>query len=191
MKRALVCGAGGFVGSHLVKRLKADGCWIRGVDLKEPEFSPTQADEFLILDLRAPEVCRTALSMPEPGFSAFDEVYQLAADMGGMGFIHSAESEIMRNSALINYRIVSFPGRPGRPDPGLQAGAHRRHHRRAALVGGGPAAGDPANARGSPRPNPAESRSDRAQVPAPRLQPHRQRLLPVRQRQPDLRLELS
>lgn len=113
MKRALVCGAGGFIASHLVKRLNADGYWVRGVDLKEPEFSPTEADEFLILDLRAPEACRRALSMPEPGSSGFDEVYQLAADMGGMGFIHSAECEIMRNSALVNINMVEMAARLG------------------------------------------------------------------------------
>jgi nucleoside-diphosphate-sugar epimerase len=104
MRRALVCGAGGFIGSHLVKRLKKDGAWVRGVDLKYPEFSPTAADEFLILDLREEKNCLAAVTLPDGG--PFNEVYQLAADMGGMGFIHSAECEIMRNSALINIHMT-------------------------------------------------------------------------------------
>jgi nucleoside-diphosphate-sugar epimerase len=106
MKRAVVCGAGGFIGSHLVKRLKADGYWVRGVDLKHPEFSDTAADDFLIRDLREPAQCRDALALGDPKRSGIDEVYQLAADMGGMGFIHSAECEIMHNSALINLHMV-------------------------------------------------------------------------------------
>ncbi|MCX6564077.1 MAG: NAD-dependent epimerase/dehydratase family protein [Candidatus Aminicenantes bacterium] len=104
MKKVLVCGAGGFIGSHLVKRLKKDGAWVRGADLKYPEFSPTAADEFLILDLREEKNCLAAVTLPDGG--PFDEVYQLAADMGGMGFIHSAECEIMRNSALINIHMT-------------------------------------------------------------------------------------
>ena len=75
-KAALVCGAGGFIGSHLVKRLKNEGFWVRGVDLKYPEFSPTVADEFIIGDLRDQTVCKAITDRP------FDEVYQLAADMG-------------------------------------------------------------------------------------------------------------
>jgi len=102
-KRALVTGAGGFIGSHLVKRLKKEGYWVRGVDLKRPEFSETAADEFLLLDLRERQNCEAALEL---GDITFDEVYQLAADMGGMGFIHSAECEIMRNSALININMI-------------------------------------------------------------------------------------
>ena len=104
MKKALVCGAGGFIGSHLAKRLKKEGYWVRGADLKYPEFSPTAADDFLILDLREEKNCQSAVR--EPSGQAFDEVYQLAADMGGMGFIHAAECEIMRNSALINIHMV-------------------------------------------------------------------------------------
>ena len=100
MKRALVCGAGGFIGSHLVKKLKKEGYWVRGVDIKNPEFSPTAADEFMLLDLREKPSAEKAVSGP------FDEVYQLAADMGGMGFIHSAETEIMRNSVLININMT-------------------------------------------------------------------------------------
>jgi nucleoside-diphosphate-sugar epimerase len=104
MKRALICGAGGFIASHLVKRLKRDGYWVRGVDQKHPGFSPTAADDFQLLDLRAEPACRAALSAP--GGGAFDEVYQLAADMGGMGFIDSAECEIMYNSGLINAHMT-------------------------------------------------------------------------------------
>ena len=104
MKKALVCGAGGFIGGHLVKKLKREGYWIRGVDIKHHEFSPTQADEFLLLDLREKQNCIAALTLPDGGF---DEVYQLAADMGGMGFISSAECEIMRNSALINNHMIT------------------------------------------------------------------------------------
>ncbi len=103
MKRALVCGAGGFIGGHLVKRLKEEGYWVRGVDIKEHDFSPTHADEFLLLDLREDENCKRALNIDG---DCFDEVYQLAADMGGMGFIHSAETEIMHNSALINIHMI-------------------------------------------------------------------------------------
>lgn len=104
MKKALVCGAGGFIGSHLAKRLKNEGYWVRGADLKRPEFSPTAADEFKILDLRKPQDCAAAVLSPDE--KPFDEVYQLAADMGGMGFIHSAECEIMRNSGLINIHMT-------------------------------------------------------------------------------------
>ncbi len=105
-KRAVVCGAGGFVAGHLVKRLKADGYWVRGVDIKKPEFGPTAADEFLVLDLREPDNCRRALSDGKGKPAPFGEVYQLAADMGGMGFIHSAECEIMRNNVLINVNMT-------------------------------------------------------------------------------------
>ncbi len=106
MPRAVVCGAGGFIGGHLVRRLKADGYFVRGVDIKHPEFAPSAADEFFTLDLRNPRDCRDAVVPPPGDERAFDEVYQLAADMGGMGFIHSAECEIMRNSALINLHMV-------------------------------------------------------------------------------------
>jgi nucleoside-diphosphate-sugar epimerase len=111
MKRALVCGAGGFIGSHLVKRLKREGYWVRGADLKLPEFSPTAADEFLMTDLREEKNCQTAVRAPKG--SVFDEVYQLAADMGGMGFIQSAECEIMRNSALINIHMIHSSANAG------------------------------------------------------------------------------
>jgi len=107
MKRAVVCGAGGFIGGHLVKHLKNEGYWVRGVDIKAPEFGQTSADEFLLRDLRKEEDCRAAIDVL--GASP-DEVYQLAADMGGMGFIHSAECEIMHNSALINIHMTSACG---------------------------------------------------------------------------------
>jgi nucleoside-diphosphate-sugar epimerase len=110
MKRALVCGAGGFIASHLVKRLKREGYWVRGADKKLPEFSPTAADDFMQVDLRESDNCQAALRHPG---GAFDEVYQLAADMGGMGFIHSAECDIMRNSALININMIDAAARAG------------------------------------------------------------------------------
>jgi GDP-D-mannose 3',5'-epimerase len=110
MKRALVCGAGGFIGSHLVKRLKQEGYWVRGADQKRPEYSATAADEFAQVDLREKDGCKVALALPK---GSFDEVYQLAADMGGMGFIHSAECEIMRNSALVNINMVDAAARAG------------------------------------------------------------------------------
>ena len=112
MKRALVCGAGGFIAGHLVKKLKREGYWVRGVDIKEHEFSKTAADEFLVLDLREKQNCEAALSIKD---ARFDEVYQLAADMGGMGFIHSAECEIMHNSMLINVHMTRAAATMGIP----------------------------------------------------------------------------
>src|SRR3989304_5095302 len=109
MKRALVCGAGGFIAGHLVKKLKREGYWVRGVDIKEHEFSKTAADEFLVLDLREKQNCGAPLSIS----GKFDEVYQLAADMGGMGFIHSAECEIMHNSMLINVHMTHTAAQSG------------------------------------------------------------------------------
>ena len=102
MKRALVCGAGGFIGSHLVNRLKEESYWVRGEDLKYPQFSKTRADDFIIGDLRDPRICRKVTDQ------AFDELYQLAADMGGAGFVFSGENDadIMHNSALINLNMV-------------------------------------------------------------------------------------
>lgn len=105
-RRALVCGAGGFIGSHLVRLLKADGMWVRGVDIKLPEFWDTAADEFLLLDLRRPNNCRRALWLDELKHERFDEVYQLAAEMGGMGYIHSSECEILHDSTLINTHMI-------------------------------------------------------------------------------------
>jgi nucleoside-diphosphate-sugar epimerase len=112
-KTALVCGAGGFIGSHLVKRLVKDGYWVRGADQKHTEFSPTAAHDFLKVDLRDAAGCEAAVRTPEG--KAFDEVYQLAADMGGMGFIHSAECEIMRNSCLINLNMTHAAATAGVP----------------------------------------------------------------------------
>lgn len=112
MKTALVCGAGGFIGGHLVTKLKNEGYWVRGVDIKEHEFKASDADEFLVRDLREEESCIEALTL---GDGTFDEVYQLAADMGGMGFIHSAECEIMHNSALINIHMTHHASEMGVP----------------------------------------------------------------------------
>ncbi len=100
--KVLVTGAGGFIGSHLVKRLKKEGCWVRGVDLKYPEFAETEADDFIIGDLRDPEICRYITDI------RFDEVYQLAADMGGAGFVFTGENDadIMHNSAMINLNML-------------------------------------------------------------------------------------
>ena len=105
MKRALVCGAGGFIGSHLTTYLKEKEYLVRGVDLKHPEFSTSSADDFITLDLRKKEDCRKALSLEG---RVFDEVYQLAADMGGMGFINNAECDIMHNNALINVNMADI-----------------------------------------------------------------------------------
>jgi nucleoside-diphosphate-sugar epimerase len=100
MKKALVCGAGGFIGAHLARRLVNEGYHVRGVDVKMPEFGSTAAHEFVLADLRDRNECARALD------GGFDEVYQLAADMGGMGFIHSAVCEIMRNNVLINVNMI-------------------------------------------------------------------------------------
>jgi GDP-D-mannose 3', 5'-epimerase len=101
-KCALVCGAGGFIGGHLVKRLKRDGLWVRGVYLKFPGFSETEADDFVIGDLRSQDVCRLIVDR------RFDEVYQLAADMGGAGYIFTCEhdADVMYNSATINLHML-------------------------------------------------------------------------------------
>jgi nucleoside-diphosphate-sugar epimerase len=103
-KTALVNGAGGFIGNHLAKKLKGEGFWVRGVDLKNPEFSSTAADDFVIGDLRDQKLCESILDRP------FDEVYQLAADMGGAGFIFTGENDadIMHNSATINLNMLHY-----------------------------------------------------------------------------------
>lgn len=108
-KTALVCGAGGFIGSHLVKRLKREGFWVRGADLKLPVYSETAADEFILGDLRDPLVCGKALDLP------FDEVYQLAADMGGAGYIFTGEhdADVMHNSGLVNLNILHLGQKAG------------------------------------------------------------------------------
>ena len=102
MKTVLVCGAGGFIGSHLVKRLKRESFWVRGVDLKYPEFSETVADDFVIGDLRDQNFCRDIVDR------RFDEVYQLAADMGGAGYIFTGlhDADVMHNSATINLNML-------------------------------------------------------------------------------------
>jgi len=103
-KKALVCGAGGFIGNHLVKKLKKEGFWVRGADLKYPEFSQTEADDFIVGDLRDQITCKKVLDQH------FDEVYQLAADMGGAGYIFTGENDadVMHNSAMINLNIVDL-----------------------------------------------------------------------------------
>ena len=102
MKKAIVCGAGGFIGGHLVKRLKNEGFWVRGVDIKFPEYDETAADDFIQGDLRDLNLCHRAFDQN------FDEVYQLAADMGGAGFVFTGENdaEIMHNSATINLNVL-------------------------------------------------------------------------------------
>lgn len=102
MKKILITGAGGFIGSHLARKLKKAGNWVRGVDLKYPEFSKTNADDFIIGDLRDKQFVMKAVDMP------FDEVYQLAADMGGAGYIFTGEhdADLMHNSAAINLNML-------------------------------------------------------------------------------------
>jgi GDP-D-mannose 3',5'-epimerase len=102
MKTALVCGAGGFIGGHLVKKLKQEGFWVRGVDLKFHEYSETAADDFVVGDLRNLDFCKSVIDRK------FDEVYQLAADMGGAGFVFTGENDadIMHNSATINLNVL-------------------------------------------------------------------------------------
>lgn len=115
MKTALVLGAGGFIGSHMVRRLKSEGYWVRGVDLKYPEFESTEADEFWIADLTIPENMSLAMWSPKQKHTgkdenSFDEVYQLAALMGGAGYIFSGENDesIMIHSVLINIYCVLY-----------------------------------------------------------------------------------
>jgi len=119
MKTALVLGAGGFIGSHMVKRLRDDGYWVRGVDLKAPEFSKTEANEFVYGDLRDKYFVKRVLgykgeqgnffnSVPERYIEPFDEIYQFAADMGGAGFVFTGENDadIMHNSVSINLNVL-------------------------------------------------------------------------------------
>ena len=98
-RRVLVTGAGGFIGHHLVSALKREGCWVRGVDVKYPEYASTEADEFLIRDLRKWGSCLQATSK-------IDDVYALAADMGGMGYISSHHAEILHNNLLISTHTI-------------------------------------------------------------------------------------
>jgi len=123
MKKALVLGAGGFIGNNLVSRLKREGYWVRGVDLKLPEFNKTEADEFIsgnVGDLRSQSNCARVVrfdgkqgnfynNVPEQYKETFDEIYQLAADMGGAGFVFTGENDadIMHNSATINLNILN------------------------------------------------------------------------------------
>jgi nucleoside-diphosphate-sugar epimerase len=104
--RILVTGAGGFIGHHLVRRLKAEGNWVRGADIKRPEFEPTQADEFGIMDLRLWEDCWKATE-------GVDQVYNLAADMGGIGYITANHADLARNNTLINAHILEASRQQG------------------------------------------------------------------------------
>ena len=118
-KTALVLGAGGFIGSHMVKRLRSEGYWVRGVDLKRPEFSETEANEFIQGDLRDVDFVRRVIrfkgytgnfyaSVPDKYHLGFDEIYQFAADMGGAGFVFTGENDadIMHNSVTINLNVL-------------------------------------------------------------------------------------
>lgn len=109
VKTALVCGAGGFIGSHLVKQLKREGYWVKGADIKKPEYGRTHADEFVVGDLRDQRVCNQILDR------SFDEVYQLAADMGGAGYIFSGEhdADVMHNSTQINLNVLYYGQKAG------------------------------------------------------------------------------
>jgi nucleoside-diphosphate-sugar epimerase len=102
MKKAVVMGAGGFIGSHMVKRLKSEGYWVRGVDLKNPEFSNSLADDFVVGDLRDPKLVESVIDQD------LDEIYQFAADMGGAGyiFVGNNDANVMHNSALINLNVA-------------------------------------------------------------------------------------
>ena len=117
-RTALVLGAGGFIGSHMVKRLRKEGYWVRGVDLKYPEFSETEANEFIQGDLRDANFCKSCIQfkgyqgnffneVPYRLIEPFDEIYQFAADMGGSGFIFTGENDadIMHNSISINLKM--------------------------------------------------------------------------------------
>lgn len=106
VRRVLVTGAGGFIGHHLVTRLKEEGQWVRGVDLKYPDYTPVDADEFRLLDLREKEACVEAVR-------GVDQVYALAADMGGMGFISANHAQILYNNALINLHTMEAARRQG------------------------------------------------------------------------------
>jgi len=108
MKTALVLGGGGFIGSHMVKKLVKEGFWVRAVDLKYPEFSKTQANDFVKGDLRDPKLVEKIMHCPIQPNQQWTEVYQFAADMGGAGYIFTGEndSDVMHNSALVNLNVV-------------------------------------------------------------------------------------
>ena len=119
MKTALVLGGGGFIGHAMVKRLKKEGYWVRAVDLKQPEFSETEADEFIQGDLREVDFVRRVIQykgeqgnfyneVPYKYILPFNEIYQFAADMGGAGFVFTGENDadIMHNSATINLNVL-------------------------------------------------------------------------------------
>ncbi len=108
-KKIVVCGAGGFIGSHLVRRLKQEGHWVRGVDIKYPEFSESAADDFQIADLSRQDACAKVFDQP------MDAVYQLAADMGGAGYIFTGDNDanVMHNSVLINLNVLESASRSG------------------------------------------------------------------------------
>lgn len=119
-QRALVCGAGGFIAGHLVERLKKEGFWVRGVDLKHPEFRQTAADDFVIGDLRCPHVVKSVVD-------GVDVIYQLAADMGGAGYVFTGEhdADILHNSAMINLNVL---------DAGRRAGVKRYFYSSSACI---------------------------------------------------------
>ena len=111
MKTALVCGAGGFIGGHLVQRLKDEGYWVRGVDIKQHEYTDLPCDDFQVLDLRSERNVRQAMRAAMGDVSVtFDEVYQLAADMGGAGYIFTGDNDanVMHNSAMINLNVAKI-----------------------------------------------------------------------------------
>ena len=105
MRNTLVLGAGGFIGSHMVKRLKSEGCWVKGIDLKKPEYSDSKADEFIVGDLRDQRFVEKVVRLDG---STFDEIYQFAADMGGAGYIFTGDhdADVMHNSASINLNVL-------------------------------------------------------------------------------------
>ena len=144
-KTALVLGAGGFIGSHMVRRLKYEGYWVRGVDLKYPEFSVSEADEFIQGDLRDLSFVRRVLefkgeqgnfynSVPYRYILPFHEIYQFAADMGGAGFVFTGENDadIMHNSATIKYRgLLRIEASRCRCTPALEAHQGTRERKKA------------------------------------------------------------
>ena len=143
-KKVLVTGAGGFIGHHLVTRLKDSGHWVRGVDIKHPEFTESDADEFLLLDLTDPQSAVTACT-------GIDEVYALAADMGGMGYISANHSKILRQNFLINVHTIDAAARERREPislyivcvhlPGVPPGDHGCHAAEGSRRLPGPASG--------------------------------------------------